>query len=415
VTVTYPPLYEIRQRFDDSPEPDVASLVRHEIARHNFADQIISGQSVAVAVGSRGIRNLQAIVSATVRSLEELSLRPFIMPAMGSHGGATPYGQEEILAHLGITELSVEAPVRSDMETVSIGRLESGAEVLMAKDALEADHLVIINRVKPHTVFRGPIESGLCKMLTVGCGKHEGAVSMHRHGLGESIAPAAKMLLDRVSVLFGVAILENAKEETHTIRLALPHKFIEVDTEFLKIAKSLLPTIPTDDLDILIVDEMGKNISGAGIDPNVIGFWRRQGGPRKPDYRTIVLLDLTPESHGNAVGIGMVDLTTRRVIDKVDYKSTYTNALTSGIWSSAKMPIFLENDRAAIETALSKVPELTRVRMARITNTLRLERLWVSEALLPELRERKDLEISETPLNVTFDENGRLLPFPHNR
>lgn len=411
--MTYPHLYLIKQRFDHSREPDPAARVRAEIGGRDFSGLFVPGQSVAVAVGSRGIQNLPIIVAAAVSSLKELGLVPFIMPAMGSHGGATGRGQEEILKGLGITETSVGAAVRSNMDAVCLGRLESGAEVFMARDALEADHLVLINRVKPHTAFRGEVESGLCKMLAVGCGKHKGALSIHRYGPAESLIPAAGMLLDQVSVLFGLAILENARDETHSIRLVLPRDFLRTDKELLGIAWRHLPKIPTDHLDILIVDEMGKDVSGAGIDPNVVGFWRREGGPRKPDYRTIVLLDLTPVSHGNAVGIGLADLTTRRVMDKVDLKATYTNALTSGVWSSARLPMALETDRAALETALSKVSDPGCARVARIRNTLMLETLWVSEAVLPELKAMQDIEIHHTPLKLAFDESGRLLPFPH--
>jgi hypothetical protein len=193
--------------------------------------------------------------------------------------------------------------------------------------------------------------------------------------------------------------------------LALPEEFVEVDTELLKTARRLLPTIPLQDLDVLIVDEMGKNISGAGIDPNVIGFWRREGGPRRPDYRTLIVLDLTPQSEGNAVGIGMVDLTTRKVLDKVDLKPSYTNAITSGIWRSVRFPIALENDRAVLETALSHVLDPDHVRMARIVNTLHLENFWATEALLPELRKQKDVIVDEKPLQLQFDDKGTLRSF----
>jgi hypothetical protein len=200
-------------------------------------------------------------------------------------------------------------------------------------------------------------------------------------------------------------------DETHIVKLALPEQFVEVDRELLKSARRLMPRIPLDDLDILIVDEMGKNISGAGIDPNVIGFWRREGGPREPDYRTLIVLDLTPESEGNAVGIGMADLTTQRVIDKIDRKPSYTNAITSGVFRSVRLPIALENDRVVVETALFQVPDLQHVRMVRILNTLHLENFWATEALLPELREKEGVSVDETPLQLQFDGQGSLLPF----
>ena len=409
--MNYPLMYRIQQRFDTTSIRDVPEEVRREFSRLNGGKNIKPHQRVAVAVGSRGINNLKTIVATVVECIRNMALKPFILPAMGSHGGATAEGQVKLLNEFGITESSVGAPIISTMDVISVGRLDSGAEVFISKDALEADHLVVINRVKPHTLLRGEVESGLCKMLAVGCGKHKGALDMHKFGLAASITPAAQILLAKAPVLCGLAIMENSLDQTHTVKLALPEQFIEVDKELLESARRLLPRIPLEDLDILIVDEMGKNISGAGIDPNVIGFWRREGGPRKPDYRTLIVLDLTPQSEGNAVGIGMVDLTTRKVIDKVDLKPTYTNALTSGVWRSVRFPIALENDRAVLETALSHVLDPRHVRMVRVVNTLHLENFWATEALLPELREQEGVIADETPLQLQFDKEGRLLSF----
>ena len=234
---------------------------------------------------------------------------------------------------------------------------------------------------------------------------------MHKFGLAASIIPAARIILEKASVLCGLAIVENSVDKTHTMRLALLEQFVETDRELLELSWKFLPRIPLEELDILVVDEMGKNISGAGIDPNVVGFWRREGGPRKPDYRTIIVLDLTPQSDGNVLGIGLTDLTTRRVIDKVNIQATYANALTTGIWGSVRLPIALENDRAVLETALSRVSDLDHVRMVRIVNTLHLENFWATEALLPELREKESLIVDETPVQLRFDEEGRLHPF----
>jgi hypothetical protein len=373
-------MYRIQQRFDTTCIGDVPEAVRREFSRLDIGKKVRQGQRVAVTAGSRGIDNLIPITAAVVECIRNMGLTPFILPAMGSHGGATAEGQVKLLGELGITESSVGAPIISTMDVISLGRLESGAEVFMSKDALEADHIVVINRVKPHTAFRSEVESGLCKMLTVGCGKHEGALNMHKFDLAASIIPAARIILEKVPVLCGLAIVENSVDRTHTMRFALPAQFVEIDGELLKLAWKFLPTIPLEELDILVVDEMGKNISGAGIDPNVVGFWRREGGPRKPDYRTIIVLDLTPQSDGNALGIGLTDLTTRRVIDKVNIQATYANALTTGIWGSVRLPIALENDRAVLETALSRVSDLDRIRMVRIVNTLHLENFWATEA-----------------------------------
>lgn len=410
--MNFPSLYRIQQRFDVTSIDDVAGAVRDEFAKFDPGDTIQPGQSVAIGVGSRGTHDLKALVQATVECLKAMQLKPYVIPAMGSHGGGVGEGQAQILAELGITEDTVAAPVVSNMDVASLGRVESGAEVFFAKDALAADHLVVINRVKPHTAFRAEVESGLCKILAVGCGRQKGAENMHKYDLAQTIVPAARRIIQKTSVLCGLAVTENALGGTHSMKLAKPEEFADLDREFLKTAWTLLPKLPIEDLDILIVDEMGKNVSGAGMDPNVIGFWRREGGPRKPDFRILVVLDLTPHSHGNATGIGMADLTTRRVIDQIDWTATYLNAFTSGVLRSARMPIPVENDRIAIKTALTRSPDPASVRMVRIVNTGELETFWASEAVLPELRDREKVEVEDTPLNLRFTDEGRLLSIP---
>ncbi len=405
-----PLMFPIHQAFDQTAISDVSAGIRSAFQKTSLVPKVKPGQKVAVAVGSRGIHNLSLMVATVVSCLRDLGLNPFIFPAMGSHGGATAQGQVAVLEDLGISPSTVKAPVISTMDVVSLGRLESGAEVWFSKDALEADHVALINRVKPHTLFHGEVESGLCKMLTVGCGKHQGAEAMHKFGLGASIVPAAGIILKKAPILCGLALVENARELTHTLTLATPEGFVKTDQELLSLARNLLPRIPLDVLDILVVDEMGKNISGAGIDPNVVGFWRRMGGPREPDYRTLIVLDLTRESQGNAVGIGMVDLTTRQVIDKIDMEASYTNAIATGLWTSVRLPIALENDKAVLETALSKVRDPDKVRMVRIVNTLKLETFWASGALLAELRPKQGIRVDDTPLPLQFDPHGRLLP-----
>ena len=406
----FPSFYHIRQRFDDTSLKDVAQAVRAEFANFEPGPKIRAGQRVAVGVGSRGTHDLKILVATVVECLRAMQLEPYIIPAMGSHGGATAEGQAQVLAELDITEGSVKAPIISNMEVVSLGHIESGAEVFFAKDALAADHLVVINRVKPHTVFRSEVESGLCKILAVGCGRQKGAENMHKYDLGETIIPAARLIMQKTSVLCGLAVTENAFGGTHSIKLAGPQEFVEVDREFLKIAWTLLPKLPMDDLDILLVDEMGKNVSGAGMDPNVIGFWRREGGARKPDFRILIVLDLTPHSHGNAIGIGMADLTTRRMIDQIDWNATYMNVFTSGVLRSARMPIPLENDRTAVETALARVPVPAKARMVRIVNTGELVTFWASEAILPELRANANVTMDNQPLKLRFNQDRRLIP-----
>ena len=405
----FPSFYRVRQRFDDTSLKDVARAVRNEFSNFKPATKIRAGQRVAVGVGSRGTHDLKILVETVVECLRALQLEPYVIPAMGSHGGATAEGQAQVLAELGITEESVKAPIVSNMDVVSLGRIESGAEVFFAKDALAADHIVVINRVKPHTAFRADVESGLCKILAVGCGRQKGAENMHKYDLAKTIVPAARLIMQKASVLCGLGVTENAVGGTHSLKLAGPQEFAELDRKFLKIAWSLLPKLPIDDLDILLVDEMGKNVSGAGMDPNVIGFWRREGGPRKPDFRILVILDLTSPSHGNATGIGMADLTTRRVIDQIDWDATYMNVFTSGVLRSARMPIPLENDRAAVETALARVPAPANARMVRIVNTGELETFWASKVLLPELKANPDITVDRQPTKLRFNQDGRLI------
>jgi len=404
-------MYRVQQQFKSMALKNVGAAVEAEFSKTDLSGRVHRGQRVAVAVGSRGIDNLAEIVAAVVKCLSQIGLKPFVMPAMGSHGQGTAQGQIDLLDDLGVNETTAGAPIVSSMDVISLGRIDSGAEVFISKDAAEADHLVVINRVKPHTAFHDDVESGLCKMLTVGCGKHSGAIQMHKYGLAASIVPAAKMIVENLSVLCGLAIIEDSLDCTHRIKFVLPDQFETVDREWLQRARQLFPRIPVDDLDILLVDEMGKNLSGAGMDPNIVGFWRRVGGPRNPDYRTLIVLDLTEESHGNAVGIGMADLIPRRMQEKIDLKATYTNAIASGIWVSARLPISLENDRQVVETALSKVANPEKVRMARIVNTLHLETFWVTKPLLPQLRGLDKIRVDERPVRMRFDREDKLLPF----
>jgi len=405
-----PPLYRIHQHFDVSAIADVAAAVRDEFSKFDWGNKVRPGQSVAVGVGSRGTHDLKILVASTVACLKSMGLNPFVIPAMGSHGGGTAAGQAQVLAELGITRDTVDAPVVSNMDVASLGRIESGAEVFFARDALAADHVVVINRVKPHTAFRSEVESGLCKILAIGCGRQTGAANLHRYDLAQTIVPAARLIIRQAPVLCGLAVTENAGGGTHSLKLAPPEDFPALDSEFLKTAWTLLPKLPVDDLDILLVDEMGKNVSGAGMDPNVIGFWRREGGPRRPDYRILVVLDLTQPSHGNATGIGMADLTTRRVVDNIDWEATYLNAFTSGVLRSARMPIPVKNDRLAVETALNRTPDAAGVRMARIVNTGQLESFWATAAVASELKGQHRITVDDAACEFKFSRDGRLLP-----
>jgi hypothetical protein len=294
------------------------------------------------------------------------------------------------------------------METVNLGTTSSGAPVYMDRNAYDSDGVVVVNRVKLHTAFHGRVESGLCKMVAVGLGKKNGAETMHMHGLGGEITDAFRVARDTTrKILFGVAVLENAFDETCDFRVAGPADFETVDHELIERCRALIPRIPLSRFDILIVDEMGKNISGTGMDTNIIGFWRRFGGEKDPDYHTLIVRDLTPESHGNAMGIGFADLIPKTLYGKIDLPATYTNGIASNTWSIVRIPITLENDRACIETALGKHPAGT-ARVVRIRNTLFLDELSVSENLIGMLAGKPGIEIVGKPEPMRFGPDGTL-------
>lgn len=404
-----PPLFQVHQQFPANSIADVPAAVRAQFEAFDFAGRVRPGQSVALGVGSRGTHDLQELVLTSVQCLQELGLKPYITPAMGSHGGATGEGQVAVLRGLGISEQSMGVPIQASMEVVSLGRLDSGAEVFLAQDALAADHIVVINRVKPHTLFRSEVESGLCKILAVGLGRQKGASHMHRFDLAQTIVPAARLIRAQAPVLCGLAVTENARGGSEHLRLVPPEEFVDNDRDFLRKAWELFPRLPVEFLDLLIVEEMGKDISGAGMDPNVIGFWRRQGGERRPDYKVLVVLELTPASHGNAIGMGMADITTERFLAQVDLPATYLNSITSGVFRSGHRPLALADDRQAIETALRAVADPSQARVGRIVNTHRLGTFWVSPPVAAELDGVPGLTVGDQPRSLRFDDQGRLL------
>lgn len=404
-----PNVVRVRQEFDRTRLEDPCGAVAAGLRNLGLAGKLKPGARVAISAGSRGINNLVAMTRAAADAVKFMGGQPFIVPSMGSHGGATDDGQKNLLADLGISEASMGCPVVSSMTVEEIGRTWNGTPVYLDRNALHADGIVVINRVKPHTAFRGEIESGLCKMLAVGLGKHKGAQQMHKAGLGPTLVEAARLILVRAPVLAGIAILENSLDETAEIHVVPPERFEETDRTLLKRAWQVLPRIPFDPLDVLVVDEMGKNISGTGMDNNVIGIGPRVGGKMEmghPAVVTIVVLGLTPETHGNANGVGLADITTRRLVDSIDYKATYTNVLTTRLWSAGRLPVIMETDREAIEVAVGETPP-GEVRFVRIKDTLHLEELEISEALLPEAK-KAGLAVVRGPQPLSFDEAGRL-------
>jgi len=370
---------------------------------------------IGVTVGSRGIARYPDLISLVSRSLIAAGCTANLISSMGSHGGATSEGQRSLLAHLGITEESIGAPVLTDMDVVELGRTPSGLIAYCDRNAAECDGILVVNRVKPHTGFSEPFGSGLLKMLAVGLGKVPGASQIHRQGpaqMARAIEEIAQVFLDSGKVIGGLAIIEDAHGEIAKIVPVRPEEMIAKERELFREAKGLLPRLPVDDLDLLIVDEMGKNYSGSGMDVNVIGRWRLPGmpEPETPRIKRIVALRLSPESEGNAQGVGLADFVTRRLVDAIDPVATYTNAITSTFVERAFIPITLSSDREAIETALASlsIRDPAEARLARIRNTLHLDEVWLSAPLLAEVAGRPGIDVG--PLEpLRFAGDGTLL------
>ena len=371
--------------------------------------------SVAVGVGSRGVARIDEVTAALVEALKEAGAEPFIVPAMGSHGASNAEGQAEVLRHLGVSEESVGCPIRATMETVLVGETPSGVPVHVDKNAHEADAIVVINRVKPHTAFRGTVESGPTKMLAIGLGKQRGAYAIHAAGWGEihrTIPEAARVMVETGKFAFGLAVVENADEEPCKVAAIPADRFEQAEAPLLEEAKRNLLRLPFGEMDVLVVDEIGKNISGDGADPNVTGrFATPYGGDDVPSVERMVFLGLTEETGGNATGLGAADVVTERLAGNVERSSTYMNALTSTTPSAAKTPMVMPTDRMAIAAAITMCAGIdpARVRLARIKNTLDLRRIWVSEALLDEAEGDENLRVVEKPGPMRFGEDGALL------
>jgi len=414
--INFPKMVKIRQKFKAPIIKDIKSELSREVAKSRLKERIKPGDKVAITAGSRGISRIAEIIAVMVKEVKELGGDPFIVPAMGSHGGATAEGQIAVLKSYGITESSVDAPIRSSMEVVKIGEIREDVPVLMDKIAFNSDAIVVINRVKLHTSFRGPGESGLMKMLSIGLGKHAGACLVHSfgsRGLREMVPQAARIILKEANVVLGIAILENAYEETAKIVAVEPEDFEKIEPNLLEEARQLMPRLPFHQIDLLIVDQIGKNISGTGMDTNIIGRLMIRGEKEfeKPQIDKIVVLDVTPESHGNAMGVGLADITVRRLVNKIDYKAIYANILTSGFLNRANIPPTFETDKEAIATALETFRRIepAKARVVRIKNTLLLEKVYISEILLKEAERKEDIEIIGETNEMLFDSEGNLL------
>jgi Lactate racemase N-terminal domain len=412
--MSLPKVIKIKQHFSGPVVEDINSTISVQL--HSvLGNQITPGMRIAITAGSRGIANIHRIIRATVQYLKENGAEPFIIPAMGSHGGATAEGQVEVLESLGITEAFCGAPIHSSMDVVEIGSTAEGVPVYVDKYAWEADAIVLMGRVKVHTDFKSPIgiESGLMKMAAIGMGKHKQALAIHLHGvhgIRDIMPQVARVVFEKANILCGVAIVENAFEQTARIEAVRTEQIEERERELLKESADLMPSLPVENIDLLIVDEIGKNYSGTGMDTNIIGRLRILDveEPSTPNIKYIIASDLSEASHGNALGIGLADLTTRRLFDKIDFQKMNENVITSSFLHRAMIPIVMDNDQAAVAAALRStwgVPS-EQARVVRIPNTLHLEYLYVSESLLPELRNNPSVEIIGELQEMQFDQTG---------
>ena len=411
--VRIPRMARVRQLFDDTRVDDIPKAIEEQFNKPEIAKTIKQDASIAITAGSRGIANIPVIIREVVRNVKRLGGKPFVIPAMGSHGGATAAGQKEMLEGLGVTEEFVGAPIRSTMETVQIGVNADNKPVLIDAYAAASDGIIVVGRVKPHTAFRGDYESGLYKMMAIGLGKQKGAEVCHVEGFGRmahNVVAFGNTILNNAPILFGLAILENAFDDTAIIeavgREAIPTR----EPELLDKARKLMPAIGIQDIDILVVDKIGKNYSGDGMDPNITATYCTPYASGGPVVQRYVVLDLSDETHGNAMGAGMAEIGTKRMFDKIDFDAAYPNALTCTVLIGAKIPVIMKNDKTAIQAAIFTCVDIDKdnPRIIRIANTSHIETIIVSEALADEIAANPGLELLEPFGEVEFDLEGNL-------
>jgi hypothetical protein len=415
VPTTVPRMARVHQRFPRPRVGDVAAAVRAELGRLDLRARIRPGSRIAVTAGSRGIRDIVPILRAAVDGLREAGAEPLLVAAMGSHGGGTEEGQRRLLQHLGVTPESIGAPLATSMETVELGRTPNGFVAYCDRNAAACDGILAVNRLKPHTAFGTPFGSGLMKMLGVGLGKAAGATQIHQQGPGQMAAvirEIAEHVIATGRVCGGLAILENAYDETARLVGIPPGEIAAAEVGLFSEARALMPRLPVEQMDLLIVDEVGKNYSGTGMDVNVIGRWRIAGvdEPQVPHAERIVALRLSAASEGNAQGIGLADFTTKALVDQIDFGATYLNCIVSTYVQRGMLPMVLATERDAVFAALGSlgIGDPLRARIVRVSNTLHLEDVWVSEALVQSLRGAAHIAAVASPEPLRFDEGGRL-------
>ena len=416
----FPHMMRIKQTFDDTALDNIPGEITMQLANLKLESSVKKGQTVAVACSSRGIANYGIIVKTVVSFLKQLELDPFIIPAMGSHGAATAAGQKRVLKHLGIVEKDVGVPIRSSLEIVQIGKTEDDIPVYLDKLASEADHIVLINRIKKHTEFEHEFESGLLKIMAIGLGKQEGAATYHEamltYGYPRVILTVARKVMQHANLLFGVGTVENGYGQTAHIGVGLKENIEKMEKALLTSAKAYTPALPFDEADIILIDEMGKEISGTGFDTKVvgrIGLPLVTAEPERPKIKRIVVSDLTEDSEGNAVGVGIADIITQRLLDKIDMDALNMNTITGVCPEMGKIPLTLRNDYEAIEIAIKCVGLIPKekLKIMRIKNTSLLSEVEISQAYEDEISKRDDLEIVIPKKEMDFDAAGNLRPF----
>lgn len=411
--VTIPPLYPVHQSLPKGEPVDVDAHLDHEWERLGLAQQV-KDKRIALGFGSRGVARVDAIAKKLVALVKASGGEPFIVPAMGSHGGATPEGQIEVLSGLGITEASVGCPIHATMEVEDLGMTSVGLPALIDKNVAGADGLILTNRIKVHTDFHGPHESGLLKMLAIGLGKETGASAIHRYGttgLREYMPVIARHMLENIHFVAGFATVEDGYHNLVHLEGFGADTIVAGEQRLLQLSRDLMPRIPVDEVDVLIIDEMGKDISGAGMDTNIIGRWLIDGEPEpeSPNVKRIAILDLTPASHGNATAYGLADFMSRRLFDKIDFQITTKNLFTSGFLQRANMPLVFENDKETIEASIfdafrSNIDDHENVRIVRIKNTLDLDHMWVTKNIADEIRDQETITVEDNPCELAFND-----------
>lgn len=408
-----PKMVKVRQKFERPIITDIAGELLNRLNEKKVLAAIKKGQKIAVAVGSRGIANQPIMVKVLISELSRVGAEPFIVPAMGSHAGATGEGQREMLIGMGITEEYVGAPIRSSMDVVQVGTADNGLPVYIDRNAYQADGIVIINRIKPHVCFRAKYESGLMKMIVIGLGKQKGAETCHNLGfekMPENLTAIGLTALQKVNLIFGIGVIENAYHETSKIQVLTGSEIPSEEPKLLEEAKRLAPKLYFDSLETLIIDEIGKDISGSGFDTNVVGRYHSPCVSGGPKIHRVAILDITDRSHGNGNGLGMADFTTKRAVDKFRPEQTYPNTLTATLTGGVKIPVTLKNDLQAIQACLKtcNLSDYREARLVRIKNTLFLNEIEVSVNMLATVRNNPNLEIVGSPYSWEFDSNGNL-------